>query len=197
MFSLFLTGFELNHEKAFVILNRHTSFQLYHCYFPSSYLKHVYENGVADTSVILNRTRSYDFANVRERGEWFDIFIALLQYLKSGESKVGYLNAMHPKNPLHRVFFLTNSFLMEQVDDLGVQDTTTTELQNSTLVQNEPETIDPNSTSPPTTIDQEPVRKRRREGNFPSNPLSLIDTAMPSQVSPSSQRYKSRKMMKP
>jgi hypothetical protein len=53
--------------------------------------------------VTLNRTKTYDFADVCQRGEWFDLFVALLQYLKSGEAKVGYLNQLHPKNALHRV----------------------------------------------------------------------------------------------
>jgi len=39
----------------------------------------------------------------QERGEWFDAFVALVQYLKSGEAKVGWLNSSHERNPLHRV----------------------------------------------------------------------------------------------
>ena len=86
-----------------MVFNRHTSFQLYHCIFPASYLKHVYETGIADTSVTLNRTPLYNFADVVQRGEWFDIFVALLQYLIISESKVGYLNSNQPKNALRRV----------------------------------------------------------------------------------------------
>jgi hypothetical protein len=37
----------------------------------------------------------YDFCDPRERGEWLDVVIALIEYLRSGESKVGIL-----KNPL-------------------------------------------------------------------------------------------------
>jgi hypothetical protein len=53
--------------------------------------------------VTLNRTKAYDFANVEERGEWFDVFVALIQYLLSGESKVGYLNNLRSENPIHKV----------------------------------------------------------------------------------------------
>ena len=59
----------------------------------------------------------YDFANISERGEWLDTFIALIQYLKSGEAKVGYLNRLHPKNALHRVSTST-----EVHADLGRRD---------------------------------------------------------------------------
>lgn len=49
------------------------------------------------------RTREYDFANQIERAEWFDIFVALVRYLLSGESKVGYLNDGRGKeNPIHK-----------------------------------------------------------------------------------------------
>ena len=49
------------------------------------------------------RTREYDFANAEERVEWFDIFVALVQYLLSGESKVGYLNnQLGGTNPIHK-----------------------------------------------------------------------------------------------
>jgi hypothetical protein len=53
--------------------------------------------------VILNRTKAYDFCNVEERGEWLDVFVALMQYLLSGESKVGFLNNQHPWNLIHKV----------------------------------------------------------------------------------------------
>jgi hypothetical protein len=53
--------------------------------------------------VTLNRTRTYDFCEVEERGNWFDIFVALIQYLLSGESKVGFLNNQHPWNLIHKV----------------------------------------------------------------------------------------------
>jgi hypothetical protein len=31
-------------------------------------------------------------------GKWFDVFVALIQYLLSGESKVGLLNNSHSRN---------------------------------------------------------------------------------------------------
>lgn len=89
------------------MFNSHTRFQLYHCKFPPDYLVHLRDKGlVTDRGVTLNRTKMYDFADVTQRGEWFDLFVALLQYLKSGEAKVGYLNRSHPKNALHRVLLL-------------------------------------------------------------------------------------------
>jgi hypothetical protein len=70
-----------------VIYIRHASFQLYHCEFPRQYLKELYHDGVpTSVGVMLNRTRTYDFCDVKERGEWFDVFVALIQYLLSGES---------------------------------------------------------------------------------------------------------------
>ena len=53
----------------------------------------------------LSKTRWYNFADITERGEWFDVFVALIQYLLSGESKVGYLNNSPGKwNLIHKVF---------------------------------------------------------------------------------------------
>jgi hypothetical protein len=34
--------------------------------------------------------------------EWLDVLVALVEYLRSGESKVGYLNAAVGKNMLHK-----------------------------------------------------------------------------------------------
>lgn len=84
------------------MFNSHTRFQLYHCKFPREYLIQLRDTGIATTGVTLNRTKMFDFANLDHRAEWFDLFIALMQYLKSGEAKVGYLNRLHPKNALHR-----------------------------------------------------------------------------------------------
>jgi hypothetical protein len=64
----------------------------------------MYHNGEPSSGgVTLNRTRTYDFCEVNERGDWFDIFVALIQYLLSGESKVGFLNNQHPWNLIHKV----------------------------------------------------------------------------------------------
>ena len=38
-----------------------------------------------------------------DRGEWFDVFVTLIQYLLSGESKVGYLDNSRTNNPIHKV----------------------------------------------------------------------------------------------
>ena len=88
-----------------MIYIRHTSFQLYHCKFPQKYLQELYDDGEPTTSegVILSRTKPYDFCKVDERREWFDVFVALIQYLLSGESKVGFLNNQHPWNLIHKV----------------------------------------------------------------------------------------------
>ena len=95
-----------------MIYIQHTSFRLYHCHFPQSYLSSLYHTGqpspsAHDEGVDLCHTREYDFADPQQRAEWFDIFVALVQYLLSGRSKVGYLNnqgAMAGKNnPIHRV----------------------------------------------------------------------------------------------
>jgi hypothetical protein len=64
----------------------------------------MYHAGKPSTSgVVLSRTKMYDFCEVDERGQWFDVFVALIQYLLSGESKVGFLNNEHPWNLIHKV----------------------------------------------------------------------------------------------
>jgi hypothetical protein len=90
-----------------MIYIRHTSFRLYHCLFPKKYLHEIYHGGEPTTDsagVTLNRTKAYNFSDIDERGEWFDVFVALIQYLLSGESKVGYLNNSHPNNPINEVW---------------------------------------------------------------------------------------------
>ena len=37
-----------------------------------------------------------------ERGQWLDVLIAMVEYLRSGENKVGYLNNSVEKNMLHK-----------------------------------------------------------------------------------------------
>ena len=93
--------------EAYVIYIQHTSFQLYHCKFTQSYLHELYNDGKLDPlseGVVLNRTKAYDFCKVNERGEWFDMFVALIRYLLSGESTVGFLNNRHPRNFIHKVW---------------------------------------------------------------------------------------------
>lgn len=98
--------FDQTHVEAFVIYIHHTTFQLYHCQFPREYLHDLYHHGeptASDKGVVLNKSQRYDFGKVDERGGWFDVFVALVQYLLSGESKVGYLNNEHPRNLIHKV----------------------------------------------------------------------------------------------
>jgi len=93
--------------ESYVIYIQQSSFQLYHCYFPRRYLHDLYHHGELPTNaggVVLNRSKRYDFVNVDDRGEWFDLFVALVQYLLNGESKVGYLNNSHPRNLMHKVY---------------------------------------------------------------------------------------------
>jgi len=56
--------------------------------------------------VELHCTPMYDFCDPEQRGQWIDIFVALVEYLRSGESKVQWLSASHPKNLIHKVFDL-------------------------------------------------------------------------------------------
>jgi len=58
--------------------------------------------------VELHCTPMYDFCDPEQRGQWIDIFVALVEYLRSGESKVQWLSASHPKNLIHKVFDLEN-----------------------------------------------------------------------------------------
>ena len=99
-----------------MIYIKHASFQLYHCTFPQRYLRALYENGKPDDEdqVILNRTKFYNFAEPEERGEWFDVFVALILYLVSGESKAGFLNKYHPANLLNKVLTMRPIRLIEE-----------------------------------------------------------------------------------
>ena len=81
----------------------HTSFQLYHSKFPKHYLQDIYEKGFSNTKVKLKCTALYDFCEPEERGQWCDIFVALVEYLRSGESKVQWLSKSHPRNLIHKV----------------------------------------------------------------------------------------------
>lgn len=53
--------------------------------------------------ITLTSTKLYDFCDPTERAEWLDILIALIEYLRSGESKVGFLNKSMDNNMLHKV----------------------------------------------------------------------------------------------
>jgi len=66
------------------------------------------EPNAISEEVILNQSKAYDFCKVNEMGEWFDIFVRLIQIsiLMSGESKVGFLSNSLPWNLIHKVFLL-------------------------------------------------------------------------------------------
>ena len=49
----------------------------------------------------LSASKSYDVCDPRERGQWLDVLIAMIEYLRSGESKMGYLNNSVPTCALH------------------------------------------------------------------------------------------------
>ena len=89
--------------------NRHSRFSLHTP--PSNYttpnsqnptFKSVHDEGIVTEKVILSSTKLYDVCNPVARGEWLDLLIALIEYLRSGSSKVGYLNNSVEKNMLHK-----------------------------------------------------------------------------------------------
>jgi hypothetical protein len=88
-----------------VVFVTHTSFQLYHCLFSQEYLRDIHDMGnVSGNGVTLSASSLYDFCDPVQRGEWLDVFIALIEFLRSGESRVGFLNRFHPRNMLHKVY---------------------------------------------------------------------------------------------
>ena len=52
--------------------------------------------------MILSSTRLYEFCDLLQRGEWLDIFVALMEYLRSGTSRFGFLNNAVSNNMLHK-----------------------------------------------------------------------------------------------
>jgi hypothetical protein len=79
---------------------------LYHAKFPAAYLKYIhdtkYEEQNISTEITLSSTKLYDFCDPEQRGEWLDVVIALIEYLRSGENKMGFLNKSLEKNSLHK-----------------------------------------------------------------------------------------------
>ena len=103
--------------KAFVIFVHHTSFQLYYCEFPWEYLRKVHDDGIAnDDNIMLKVTQPYNFCDVKQRREWFDIVVALIQYLQSGESRVGFLNRNADRNMLHKEIEMQLEIDESQID---------------------------------------------------------------------------------
>ena len=88
--------------QAFAIFITHTSFRLYHALFPKSYLQSLHDTGSVHQEVQLSASRLYDMCDPDERGHWLDVLIAMVEYLRSGENKVGYLNNSVEKNMLHK-----------------------------------------------------------------------------------------------
>lgn len=89
----------------FAICITHTSFQLYHATFPSAYLKQIHDTGNVDNDspgVTLKSTKLYDFCVPGQRAEWLDILVALIEYIRSGESRIGFVNKAMANNMLHK-----------------------------------------------------------------------------------------------
>ena len=85
-----------------MIFVTHVFFQLYHCSFDKIYLEQIYKQGRVSKGATLCSTPPYDIRN-RSSGELVDILVALIQYLKSGESKVANLGNVLTKNVIHKV----------------------------------------------------------------------------------------------
>jgi hypothetical protein len=85
-----------------VIFFTHTSFRLYHAFLPQTYLQSLHDTGSVHQGIRLSASKLYDVCNPDERGQWLDVLIAMVEYLRSGESKVGYLNNSVENNMLHK-----------------------------------------------------------------------------------------------
>ena len=80
-------------------------FQLYHATFPSAYLRQIHDKENIDQNTIgvtLTSTKLYDFCIPAQRAEWLDILIALIEYIRTGESEIGFVNKAMKKNMLHK-----------------------------------------------------------------------------------------------
>ena len=51
----------------------------------------------------LKSTKLYDFCVPDQRAEWLDILIALIEYIRSGESRIGFVNKAMANNMLHKM----------------------------------------------------------------------------------------------
>ena len=88
--------------QAFAIFITHTSFRLYHAFFPKTYLQSLHDTGFVHQEIQLSASKLFDVCDPDERGQWLDVLIAMVEYLRSGESKVGCLNNSMEKNMLHK-----------------------------------------------------------------------------------------------
>ena len=50
----------------------------------------------------MSATKFYDFCDSKKREEWLNIVVALIEYLRSGESRVGFMNKKMEENLLHK-----------------------------------------------------------------------------------------------
>ena len=73
--------------------------------FPKDHLKEIYDSGFSNIKISLQCTPMYDFCEPEERGQWCDIFVPLVGYLLSGESKAQWLIKSHPRNLILKVLF--------------------------------------------------------------------------------------------
>lgn len=87
-------SFVNSYRGPFAIYITHTSFQLYHCSFPAGYVREIHDMVLVHEhgGVILQSSPLYEFCKVEQRGEWIRILVGLIEFLRSGESKMGYLN---------------------------------------------------------------------------------------------------------
>jgi len=88
--------------------------------------------------VNLRATKLYDFCDPTERGEWLDIVIALINYLRSGNSRVGHLNNHVAKSMLHK-------------DEMESQ-ATESQAADTEVVEDESEEDQPENRDVPSTI---------------------------------------------
>lgn len=178
----------------FAIFITHTSFQLWHCVFPVSYLRTVrYPTETAGTAasgttgtevsgtppssgVVLRCSRAYDFANVAERGAWLDVLVGLVLYLRSGESRVGYLSKALGRNRLHKRVEEAEAQAEAEAQGMNVQ------VQTDEDSEMEMETAE----EAPEVAPRSPSRKRRFE-NTTATTATAADEAH-AQTPPKSQR---------
>lgn len=68
-------------------------------------MKQIHDTGNVDNDspgVTLKSTKLYDFCVPGQRAEWLDILVALIEYIRSGESRIGFVNKAMANNMLHK-----------------------------------------------------------------------------------------------
>jgi len=195
----------------FTIFIMHTSFQLWHAKFPASYLRGLrYPTdptpapapapaptptpapapapAAPEVRITLRCSRAYDFANVPERAAWLDVLVALVRYLQSGESRVGYLSRALRRNRLHkRVDEEVESELVaegSQAQNVQARNVQTRSVEDSedskteTVVEKEPAEVEPRRL----------LRKRRLETVATAGVAAVADDEATTQTASKSQR---------